>query len=285
MWRVCCETYWCGVLCNANPIRSIDKVDATMSEIQEQTQLANEVSEAISTSAYTNVELDDVRFLLFSCAHNLIPYFFFPPCIRLSTLAYRTHHAITTARTQDELRKELEEMEDDQLNERLREAEHVPIHQPAGATRESLSPPARSLLRLLTTARLFRLYRIVFCVRRDEGGRRGRRDGAAQGATTSVGNVRCAGDAARHARVHGSFMQTDTIRTHCSCSIASPRLRGSLHRLVSVSDVILPYTVPSSAHRFSGSLILRLSSPMSHLSCAITCLNTHSVIFCDSPGS
>lgn len=41
--------------------RTIDKVDSTMADIQEQTQLANEVSEAISTSAYNGVELDDVR--------------------------------------------------------------------------------------------------------------------------------------------------------------------------------------------------------------------------------
>lgn len=32
-----------------------------MADIQEQTQLANEVSEAISTSTYTGVEIDDVR--------------------------------------------------------------------------------------------------------------------------------------------------------------------------------------------------------------------------------
>ena len=45
--------------------RSIDKVDQTMSEIQEQTQLANEVSEAISSSSYAGVELDDVRHSLY----------------------------------------------------------------------------------------------------------------------------------------------------------------------------------------------------------------------------
>ena len=44
--------------------RTIDKVDQTMSEIQEQTQLANEVSEAISSSTYTGVEIDEVRFTL-----------------------------------------------------------------------------------------------------------------------------------------------------------------------------------------------------------------------------
>jgi hypothetical protein len=44
-----------------------------MAEIQEQTQLANEVSEAISSQTYAGVEIDDVRYrslslLLFSCA-------------------------------------------------------------------------------------------------------------------------------------------------------------------------------------------------------------------------
>ena len=41
--------------------RTIDKVDQTMSEIQEQTQLASEVSEAISSSTYVGVEFDEVR--------------------------------------------------------------------------------------------------------------------------------------------------------------------------------------------------------------------------------
>ncbi len=40
---------------------TIDKVDATMADIQEQTQLANEVSEAISAPQYAGVEIDDVR--------------------------------------------------------------------------------------------------------------------------------------------------------------------------------------------------------------------------------
>ena len=43
-----------------------------MSDIQEQTQLANEVSEAISSTTYTGVEIDDVRFLLLSLLTSLI---------------------------------------------------------------------------------------------------------------------------------------------------------------------------------------------------------------------
>lgn len=35
-----------------------------MTDIQEQTQLANEVSEAISSTTYTGVDIDEVRFIL-----------------------------------------------------------------------------------------------------------------------------------------------------------------------------------------------------------------------------
>lgn len=73
---------------------TIDKVDATMADIQEQTQLANEVSEAISTQTYAGVEIDE-----------------------------------------DELKQELADLEQSELNDRLAGAEHVPIHNPAGASR------------------------------------------------------------------------------------------------------------------------------------------------------
>lgn len=73
---------------------SIAKVDETMAEIQEQTQLANEVSEAISANNYAGVEIDE-----------------------------------------DELKAELAEIEQDELNERLMGADHVPLHQPAGPSK------------------------------------------------------------------------------------------------------------------------------------------------------
>ena len=44
--------------------RSIDKVDATVAEIQEHMQVANEVSEAISTANYGGPEIDEVRHFL-----------------------------------------------------------------------------------------------------------------------------------------------------------------------------------------------------------------------------
>jgi charged multivesicular body protein 4A/B len=43
-------------------IRTIDKVDATMASIQEQTQVANEISEAISNPMYgAGEQIDEVR--------------------------------------------------------------------------------------------------------------------------------------------------------------------------------------------------------------------------------
>lgn len=80
-----------GALKDIHGTLNIDKVDATMADIQEQTQLANEVSEAISTSTYTGVEIDD-----------------------------------------DELKAELAELEQEELDSRLAGAEHVPVHHPAG---------------------------------------------------------------------------------------------------------------------------------------------------------
>ncbi|KAI0722215.1 Snf7-domain-containing protein [Cerioporus squamosus] len=82
-----------GALKDIHGKLSIDKVDQTMAEIQEQTQLANEVSEAISTSTYTGVEFDD-----------------------------------------DELKQELADLEQEELNDRLM-ADQVPIHHPAGPSR------------------------------------------------------------------------------------------------------------------------------------------------------
>ncbi|KAI0772061.1 Snf7-domain-containing protein [Trametes elegans] len=72
---------------------TIDKVDQTMADIQEQTQLANEVSEAISSSTYAGVDIDE-----------------------------------------DELKQELADLEQDELNDRLM-ADHVPVHHPAGSSR------------------------------------------------------------------------------------------------------------------------------------------------------
>ncbi|PSR75023.1 hypothetical protein PHLCEN_2v9353 [Hermanssonia centrifuga] len=83
-----------GALKDIHGKLNIENVDSTMAEISEQTQLANEVSEAISTSTYTGMEIDE-----------------------------------------DELKQELADLEQDELNERLAGAEHVPAHRLPGPSR------------------------------------------------------------------------------------------------------------------------------------------------------
>ncbi|TFY65243.1 hypothetical protein EVG20_g5666 [Dentipellis fragilis] len=72
---------------------NIDTVDATMNAINEQRELATEISEAISNPAYAGMDIDE-----------------------------------------DELKNELRELEEEDLNERLAGADHVPVHAPAGMT-------------------------------------------------------------------------------------------------------------------------------------------------------
>ncbi|KAI0824736.1 Snf7 family [Trametes gibbosa] len=72
---------------------TIDTVDRTMADIQEQTQLASEVSDAISSSTYAGIDIDD-----------------------------------------DQLKQELAELEEEELNTRLM-GDHVPVHHPAGPSR------------------------------------------------------------------------------------------------------------------------------------------------------
>jgi len=72
---------------------TLDKVDKTMEQIQEQTQIAQEIQDQLSTP-HASLELDD-----------------------------------------DELKRELEDLEQDQLNDMLKGAEPAPIHLPPGATK------------------------------------------------------------------------------------------------------------------------------------------------------
>jgi len=92
-----------GALQDIQGTLSLEQVDNIMADLQERTQVANEVSEAISANTYTGVEIDD-----------------------------------------DELKNELAELEQDELNERLMGADHVPVHQPAGPSRveDSRQPTA-----------------------------------------------------------------------------------------------------------------------------------------------
>ncbi|RPD80668.1 Snf7-domain-containing protein [Lentinus tigrinus ALCF2SS1-7] len=89
-----------GALKDIHGKLSIDKVDQTMADIQEQMQLANEVGETISSSTFVGVELDE-----------------------------------------DELKQELADLEQEELNDRLM-ADQVPIHHPAGASRVEDRQPA-----------------------------------------------------------------------------------------------------------------------------------------------
>lgn len=82
-----------------------------MSAVNEQRELANEVAEAISTGGYANADFDEVTPL----------HFHFAPSIVL----------ILTITPQDELKRELEDLEQEELNDRLMGADHVPVHQPA----------------------------------------------------------------------------------------------------------------------------------------------------------
>jgi len=91
-----------GALKDIHGKLTIDKVDATMADIQEHMQVANEVSEAISSSNYAGMEIDE-----------------------------------------DELKQELAELEQEDLNRRLEGAEHVPVHHPAGSSRVA-EPPSRT---------------------------------------------------------------------------------------------------------------------------------------------
>jgi hypothetical protein len=43
---------------------NIDKVDATMNSINEQREIANEISEAISNTGNLGLEIDEVRYVL-----------------------------------------------------------------------------------------------------------------------------------------------------------------------------------------------------------------------------
>ncbi|KAH9999790.1 vacuolar-sorting protein SNF7 [Russula vinacea] len=73
---------------------SLDKVDATMNSINEQRDIANEISETISNTANIGLDIDE-----------------------------------------EELKAELGELEQADLNERLLGADHVPVHTPAGPSR------------------------------------------------------------------------------------------------------------------------------------------------------
>ena len=107
----------------------MDRVDATMNSINEQRELANEISEAISNPLNSGFDLDEVR------ASSSVSLSMFVLCVNGGC-------ANALPDTQDALKAELEELEQDTLNERLMNADHVPVHAPAaGASRVETRHP------------------------------------------------------------------------------------------------------------------------------------------------
>ena len=100
----------------------MDKLDATMAAVNEQRELANEIADTIATPLYTT-EIDDV----------------------CSPQAYSSS-IITDFYVKDELKRELEDLEQDELNERLNQADHVPVHQPPSTSRVEESKSFDGLL-------------------------------------------------------------------------------------------------------------------------------------------
>lgn len=87
--------------------RTIDKVDSTMAALNEQQQLANEIAEAISNNP-TGAEMDEVGI----CD------------------IYNDNADAMFLLMKEELKNELDELQQDVLNERLREPDPVPLHLP-----------------------------------------------------------------------------------------------------------------------------------------------------------
>lgn len=91
--------------------RTLDKVDTTINALNEQRELANEIAEAIANPV--NLDIDEVCSSRV-CSSSIITDFFL----------------------KDELKQELEDLQQDELNERLNQADHVPVHQPPTAKKE-----------------------------------------------------------------------------------------------------------------------------------------------------
>jgi len=91
----------------------MDKVDATMANVNEQRELANEIAEAISNPMNSGFDLDEV------VCHFLSSQF-----------------SAESSCSKDELKAELDELEQDELNEQLRGAERAPVHAPVGKAAE-----------------------------------------------------------------------------------------------------------------------------------------------------
>lgn len=83
-----------------------------MAKVNEQRELANEIAEAISNPMNSGLDLDEV-----------------------STRFQISRFYINMLFKKEDLKNELADLEQDELNERLAGADHVPIHHPGGASR------------------------------------------------------------------------------------------------------------------------------------------------------
>lgn len=98
-----------------------------MESIREQMDLSNEISDAISNPVNMGIEVDDVSFDLQLRRET----------VSSGPTSYTRHVKfeliICALLLQDELKNELEELEQEQLNERLVGAERAPVHAPVSA--------------------------------------------------------------------------------------------------------------------------------------------------------
>jgi hypothetical protein len=93
--------------------RTVDQVEVTMDPIDVQRAIAEEIDRAISDSLNTSLDMNEVR-----------------PRIRVWAPS-------SCCTWQGELQKQLVDLEQDALNERSAVADHVSVHAPIGAIRQS----------------------------------------------------------------------------------------------------------------------------------------------------
>ncbi|GJJ07595.1 hypothetical protein Clacol_001798 [Clathrus columnatus] len=99
---------------------TIERVDATIEAINAQREIANEISEAISNPLTAGITLDEASIKLFS----------------------QYYSRLTNCHDQDDLNRELADLEADALTETLTGAGRVPIHSPMGPSKVAAEPIA-----------------------------------------------------------------------------------------------------------------------------------------------
>lgn len=99
---------------------NVDKVDQTMDSIREQMDLTNEISDAISNPVGMGNQVDEVCPFSIHMSWHELPLF----------TCWTSIARIKEADIQDELKAELEALEQEELDDRLAGAERAPIHAP-----------------------------------------------------------------------------------------------------------------------------------------------------------